>query len=233
MSNAERTPRRPWSLLLFFAVCLLLFFALRRSVFDRVAPAPSSASGTTGPSGPSSSVELAAQGTVESGSTSSSSLPAASSPTPLPQLATSEPAPLDATDASVRADGGEPDPVALGIEGVASLRARMDALEARLRDAGVAPELARSLRRTMINAEGSVRARQLENGDPAWISKVEEYRNARDAIAGDAGLDEAGRRAALASLRERLFGDPPGARFEASEALDRLLGSSPESGTNN
>ncbi|MDP3274239.1 MAG: lipase secretion chaperone [Deltaproteobacteria bacterium] len=221
-SSTPHTPRpsQPLRVALFAVGCALSVIALRRSCTDRAPQPPrETASQDTLAADPQLLRPNPVVVVPSIPSQRAGAVIGASSTTSMSSMTSQS---VDATDAT-RPDGGESVSVAAVIDAVASLPARMEALEARLRDAGAPPAMARSLGRSMLNAEAALRERQLEAGDSAWIAKMEEYRTARDAIVSDGGLDESARNAALTSVRQRLFGETPGPRFEATEALERMV----------
>lgn len=95
------------------------------------------------------------------------------------------------------------------------LRAAEDAL----REGGASPDELRALRERTVGAEAAERLASLDLQRAQWQSRLDDYRDARAAIEGDASLDAGARAAAIERLRAERFDATERLRVEALDGI--------------
>ena len=224
-SVVSAPPRRRFVALLIVASCAViavmafaLRFALRASTREVVTEA-------TSPPEPAEpeTTPLQVPPTVDAPRAESAPLAPSATPDASRVAMAAPPAVLgSASDANAPWTDAQRESIRGAIEGAQALRARMDELETRFRDAGVASEAARGMVIGILAEERTRRRVELEANDDSWLPRVSEYETARRAVERDQNLDPAARHAAIESLRSQAFPGDDGRRIEAWEQLDAV-----------
>jgi lipase chaperone LimK len=102
-------------------------------------------------------------------------------------------------------------------EALAALRLTED--EEQLRAAGGSPDDVRALREQRFGPQAAERLAALDEERAAWQQRVDDYRRARRAIAGDVSLGDAERARALGALLEERFSPQERLRVEALDQI--------------